>query len=181
MARKRYNAEEIIHRLREADVLLGQGETVGQVCKQLGVVEQTYYRWRKAYGGMKIDQAKRLRRPLRSARARHCSTGRIADYRGQAASTTYHPTGGFWRSRKVVLKERRRGSSSCRTGSRNSGASCRRENDRQRPTSAGADGARGVMVPLTRAPASAVRNPRSPRRAHAGDPAAIARRLWHGP
>ncbi len=61
MARKRYNAEEIIHRLREADVLLGQGETVGQVCKQLGIVEQTYYRWRKAYGGMKIDQAKRLK------------------------------------------------------------------------------------------------------------------------
>lgn len=42
-------------------MLLGQGETVGQVCKQLGVVEQTYYRWRKAYGGMKIDQAKRLK------------------------------------------------------------------------------------------------------------------------
>ena len=61
MARKRYNTEEIIHRLREADVLFGQGETVGQVCKQLGVVEQTYYRWRKAYGGMKIDQAKRLK------------------------------------------------------------------------------------------------------------------------
>jgi transposase-like protein len=61
MARNRYNAEEIIHRLREADVLLGQGETVGQVCKQLGVVEQTYYLWRKAYGGMKIDQAKRLK------------------------------------------------------------------------------------------------------------------------
>ena len=61
MPKKRYNAEEIIHRLREADVLLGQGETVGQVCKQLGVVEQTYYRWRKAYGGMKIDQAKRLK------------------------------------------------------------------------------------------------------------------------
>jgi transposase-like protein len=61
MARKRYNTEEIIYRLREADVLFGQGETVGQVCKQLGVVEQTYYRWRKAYGGMKIDQAKRLK------------------------------------------------------------------------------------------------------------------------
>ena len=41
MARKRHNAEEIIHRLREADVLFGQGEAVGQVCKQLGVVEQT--------------------------------------------------------------------------------------------------------------------------------------------
>ena len=61
MVRNRYNAEEIIHRLREADVLLGQGETVGQACKQLGVVEQSYYRWRKAYGGMKIDQAKRLK------------------------------------------------------------------------------------------------------------------------
>lgn len=61
MARKRYNAEEIIHKLRAADVLLGQGQTVGHVCKQLGVVEQTYYRWRKAYGGMKVDQAKRLK------------------------------------------------------------------------------------------------------------------------
>jgi len=61
MARKRYNAEEIIHRLREADVLLGQGQTVSQVCKQLGVVEQTYYRWRRTYGGMKVDQVKRLK------------------------------------------------------------------------------------------------------------------------
>ncbi len=61
MARRRYNAEEIIHRLREADVLLGQGQTVGQVCKQLGVVEQTYYRWRRTYGGMKVDQVKRLK------------------------------------------------------------------------------------------------------------------------
>ena len=61
MARKRYNAEEIIHRLREADVLLGQGQTVGQVCKQLGVTDQTYYRWRKTYGGMKVDQVKRLK------------------------------------------------------------------------------------------------------------------------
>ncbi len=61
MARRRYNPEEIIHKLREADVLLGQGQTVGQVCKQLGVVEQTYYRWRKTYGGMKVDQVKRLK------------------------------------------------------------------------------------------------------------------------
>ncbi len=61
MARKRYNAEEIIHKLREADVLLGQGQTVGQVCKQLGVTDQTYYRWRKTYGGMKVDQVKRLK------------------------------------------------------------------------------------------------------------------------
>ena len=61
MPSKRYNAEEIIHKLREADVLLGQGQNVSQVCKQLGVSEQTYYRWRKGYGGMKVGQAKRLK------------------------------------------------------------------------------------------------------------------------
>ena len=61
MPKKRYNAEEIIHKLREADVLLGQGKNVGQVCKQIGIADQTYYRWRKAYGGLKIDQAKRLK------------------------------------------------------------------------------------------------------------------------
>lgn len=61
MPKKRYTAEEIIHKLREADVLLGQGRTVPQVCKQLGVADQTYYRWRKAYGGMKVNQAKRLK------------------------------------------------------------------------------------------------------------------------
>lgn len=61
MPRKRYNAEEIIHELREADVLLSQGVIVSQVCKRLGVSEQTYYRWRKAYGGMRVDQAKRLK------------------------------------------------------------------------------------------------------------------------
>ena len=61
MPKKRYNAEEIIHKLREADVLLSQGTTVSQVCKRIGVAEQTYYRWRKAYGGMKVGQAKRLK------------------------------------------------------------------------------------------------------------------------
>ena len=61
MPKKRYNAEEIIHKLREADVLLSQGMNVGQVSKRIGVADQTYYRWRKAYGGMKVDQAKRLK------------------------------------------------------------------------------------------------------------------------
>ena len=61
MPKKRYNAEEIIDKLREADVLISQGRTVLEACKQLGVSEQTYYRWRKEYGGMKIDQAKRLK------------------------------------------------------------------------------------------------------------------------
>ncbi len=61
MPKKRYNAEEIIQKLRGADVLLSQGKTVSQACKQLGVSDQTYYRWRRIYGGMKVDQARRLK------------------------------------------------------------------------------------------------------------------------
>ena len=61
MARKRHTAEQIIHKLREAEVALGQGQHVKTVCKQLEVTEQTYYRWRKEYGGLRMDQAKRLR------------------------------------------------------------------------------------------------------------------------
>ena len=61
MSRKRYTAEQIIGMLREAEVSLSQGQTVGQVCRQLGVSEQSYYRWRKEYGGLKTDQAKRLK------------------------------------------------------------------------------------------------------------------------
>jgi len=61
MAKHRYTAEEIIHKLREADVLLGQGKTIAEACKQLGVTDHTYFRWRKAYGGLKVDQAKRLK------------------------------------------------------------------------------------------------------------------------
>ena len=61
MAKKRYTPEQIIGKLREAEVALAQGETTGQVCRTLGIVEQTYYRWRREYGGLKVEQAKRLR------------------------------------------------------------------------------------------------------------------------
>ena len=61
MPSKRYKTEEIIHKLREAEVLLGQDTTVPEVCKQLGVSEQTYYRWRKEFGGMKVDQARQFK------------------------------------------------------------------------------------------------------------------------
>ena len=61
MSRKRFKPEEIVNKLREADVLLAQGKTVPQACKQIGVTDQTYYRWRREYGGMKTDQAKRLK------------------------------------------------------------------------------------------------------------------------
>lgn len=61
MAKKRYKAEDIIHKLREADVLLAQGKTVADVCRALGVTDVTYYRWRKEFGGLKVEQAKRLK------------------------------------------------------------------------------------------------------------------------
>jgi transposase-like protein len=61
MSKRKYSSEEIIHKLREADVLLGQGKSILEAVKQLGITDQTYFRWRKAYGGLKVDQAKRLR------------------------------------------------------------------------------------------------------------------------
>jgi len=60
MPRKHYRAEEIIHKLREAEVALAQGKSTAEVCKKLGVAEQAYYRWRREYGGLKVDQAKEL-------------------------------------------------------------------------------------------------------------------------
>jgi transposase-like protein len=61
MARIRHSAEQIINKLREAEVLLSQGERVPEVARRLGVTVQTYYRWRKEYGGLKTDQAKKLK------------------------------------------------------------------------------------------------------------------------
>ena len=60
MVRKAFKPEQIISKLREAEVLLSQGSTVGEASRKLGVTEQTYYRWRKEYGGMRVVQAKRL-------------------------------------------------------------------------------------------------------------------------
>ena len=59
--KKRHSAEQIVAKLREADVALGQGLKVPEVCKQLGISEQTYYRWRQKYGGMAPAVAKQLR------------------------------------------------------------------------------------------------------------------------
>jgi transposase-like protein len=61
MPRKRFTPEQIIGKLREAEVELARGATVGQVCKKLEIAEQTYYRWRAEYGGMRVDQARRLK------------------------------------------------------------------------------------------------------------------------
>jgi putative transposase len=61
MVKKGFKAEQIIAKLREAEVLLSQGATVGEASRKIGVTEQTYYRWRKEYGGMRVEQAKRLK------------------------------------------------------------------------------------------------------------------------
>jgi len=61
MAQKRFSPEQIIGMLREAEVRLSKGEKIKSICRSLGITEQTYYRWRKDYGGMKVSQARRLK------------------------------------------------------------------------------------------------------------------------
>tara|TARA_B100000809_G_C14591967_1_gene334025 strand:+ start:213 stop:491 length:279 start_codon:yes stop_codon:yes gene_type:complete len=61
MSRKKHTPEHVINKLREAEVVLAQGRTVAEASRQIGVTEQTFYRWRNEYGGLRIDQVKRLK------------------------------------------------------------------------------------------------------------------------
>jgi putative transposase len=61
LARRLFRPEQIINRLREAEVLISQGATIGEASRRIGVTEQTYYRWRREYGGMGVEQARRLK------------------------------------------------------------------------------------------------------------------------
>ena len=61
MSKKKYRPEEIIRILREAEVMINQGVVTKQACRELGITDQTFYRWRKEYGGLKIEQVKRLK------------------------------------------------------------------------------------------------------------------------
>lgn len=61
MARKNYTAEQIVSKLRQIEILSSQGKSIPQACKEAGVSDVTYYRWRKEYGGLQVDQAKRLK------------------------------------------------------------------------------------------------------------------------
>ncbi len=61
MPRIQYSVAQIIRKLREAEVLLAQGQTVKDICRQWNITDPTYYRWRQEYGGLKLDQAKRLK------------------------------------------------------------------------------------------------------------------------
>ena len=82
MARKDYTPEQAIGMLREAEVRLSQGEKIGKTCRGLGISEQSYYRWRRLYGGLKVDQARRLKDLEReNQRLKKCGLGTDA---GQA-------------------------------------------------------------------------------------------------
>lgn len=61
MRKKKHSSEEIIRLLRQAEVILARGDGVGMMCKELGISDATYYKWRREYGGMQISQAKRLK------------------------------------------------------------------------------------------------------------------------
>ena len=61
MSRKRHSTEEVVNKLRQADVELAKGQTVSAVYKLIGITDQTYFRWRKEYGGLKVDQARRFK------------------------------------------------------------------------------------------------------------------------
>ena len=61
MVKRGYTPEQIIGKLREAEILLSQGSTISEASKEIGITEQTYYRWRKEYGGMRVEKARRLK------------------------------------------------------------------------------------------------------------------------
>ena len=61
MPRQRFKPEQIIGKLREVEVVVAKGSTMAEACRQIGVTEQTLYRWRREYGGMRVDQARRMK------------------------------------------------------------------------------------------------------------------------
>ena len=72
MARKHHKPEEIVAKLRQVEVLVGQGKAVAEAVRAIGVTEATYYRWRSEYGGLKLDQVKRLKQlEQENSRLRH--------------------------------------------------------------------------------------------------------------
>ena len=62
MPQKRFTPEQIVAKLREAEVLQAKGQSIAEICRQMSITEQTYYRWRKEYGGLRVDQAKRFKK-----------------------------------------------------------------------------------------------------------------------
>ena len=77
MPSKKHKPEEIIGKLREVEIVLGQGGTTAEACRRIAVSEQTYYRWRKEYGGLKTDQARRMKAPIGGGDFAHAGSCRI--------------------------------------------------------------------------------------------------------
>lgn len=95
MPKKRFTSEDIIHKLREAEVMSEQGKTVAEISRQLGVTEQTYFRWRKEYGGLKIDQAERLKeldKRMHACAERCRMLSSITRYCARSAGETSEPS-----------------------------------------------------------------------------------------
>src|SRR5579862_8656132 len=101
---KRYSAEQIVNKLREAEVELAKGQTIPMVAKKLGITDQTYYRWRREYGGLKVDQARRLKElEQENARLKRVVADQVLDMAilGEAAppNSRARRGGGVWSRR----------------------------------------------------------------------------------
>ena len=89
MSRKRHSAEEVVNKLRQADVELAKGSTIAAMCKVLGITDQTYFRWRKEYGGLKVDQARRFKElEQENARLKRVVAEQALDMRQQIGPRT---------------------------------------------------------------------------------------------
>ncbi len=110
MPRKRSSTEQIITTLRQAESELSRGLRPPQVCQKLGISEQTYYRWRKEYGSLRLDQAKRLKRLVADQALDAAILKEVADIRAREGSTitptrSATPTSGFSRQLDTVCRE----------------------------------------------------------------------------
>ena len=119
MSRKqRHTPEQVIGKLREAEVKLAKGTAIAQVCKDLAITEQTYYRWRKEYGGLKLDQARRLRQ-LEGENARLKRL--LADAELDKAILKEAASGKSWARRSGARRSSTSGMCSARIASRGAG------------------------------------------------------------
>jgi len=125
---KKFSAEQIIGKLREAEVEIAKGQSIGQVAKKLGITEQTYYRWRTEYGGLRTDHAKRLKDlEKENARLRRLVANQALDMEilREAASGNFSmevfPASIPWLRKSYLLYEAAMSHSSIRASSRTTG------------------------------------------------------------
>ena len=118
MATKRHSAEQIVRKLREAEVELAKGATVKDACRKLAITEHTYYRWRREYGGLKLDQARRLKQLEKRRRADRAGLAKLEAAATMLAKQLAEPLDGSLKLAPRVRAERSRTGLSWRTGPR---------------------------------------------------------------